>query len=183
MRGSPQRKPAGNRPETITTIDELVRHLREAGAKRVYLSRENAFQDGVISMIATVEVQRSGNEERDDAESETLTGIIDHYSGEPQNESFEREHVTGVFEALGDSVRFASRAWTVDWTVRSAYRDPPAEFTTLYDRGVEYKHGDGFNVRNALFAYERYCERDSLPSERATATSRVDPPDPSNSYW
>lgn len=175
-----QRDSAQGRPKTVTTVDELVRHLREAGAKRVYLSKKEVFQDGQISMIATVDPQRGGNEEREEADSETLAEIIGHYSGECQNDGFERKQVASVFEALGDRVLIASRVWTVDWTVRAAYTDPPVHLTTLYDRDVEFKQGDGFNLRNVLFVYEQYCESDSSPSGHWAATRHADPHD---TYW
>lgn len=170
-------------PKTATTLDELVLHLREAGAKRVYLSKDTAFQDGVISIITTVEQQRGEEHEREDVESETLTNIIDYYSGDDENASDgtpDREHVTNVFETIGDRVRFASTEWTIDWTVRSEYSDPPLNLATLYDRGIEYKLGDGFNLRNVLFVYEQHCECDPSLSEHRAATRSTDP---SGTYW
>lgn len=183
MKGSSHQGAGRNRPESATTLDELVLHLREAGVKRVYLSKDGVFRDDVISIIATVERQRSEDRGREDTEPETLTDIVDHYSGSRQAEGErapERERVRSVFEALGNRVRFASEAWTIDWTVRPTYSDPPVDLTTLYDRGVEYKLGDGFNLRNALFVYERYCEGDSSPSEHRAAARDADP---RGTYW
>lgn len=181
--GARHQRTGRNRSESVTTLDELVLHLREAGVKRVYLSKDDVFQDDVISIIATVEQQRSEDQRREDTEPKTLTDIVDHYSGDRQTEgerTSERERVRSVFEALGNRVRFASEAWTIDWTVRSTYSDPPVDLTTLYDRGVEYKLGDGFNLRNALFVYERYCESDPSPSEHRAATRDADP---RGTYW
>lgn len=126
------------RPPLITP-DELVVHLREAGAKRVYIARD-AFRDGVIPITATYEVTAQ----------ETARG-----SGAATT----REMLRSVFEAIGERLWFHDREWTLDGQVEPAFTDPPADVIPLYDRGVEQKYGKGFNLRNLLFVYETYREQ------------------------
>lgn len=130
--------PTGER-KAVTTPDELVVHLREARAKRVYLSRSDAFYDGVVPLIATYEF--TPEETARGSESEAA-----------------REMLRSVFEAIGDRLWFYDREWSLDWQVEPAFTDPKGDLIPLYDRGVEQKHGDGFNLRNLLFAYEAYRE-------------------------
>lgn len=128
------------RRKAVPTPDELVVHLREARAKRVYLSRSNAFYDGVIPLIATYEY--TPEETARESESEAV-----------------RKMLRRVFDAIGDQLWFYDREWSLDWRVEPAFTDSQADLLPLYDRGVEQKHGDGFNLRNLLFAYEAYREQ------------------------
>lgn len=136
MAWRPESGPTGRRT-TVTTPDEVVRHLREAGAKRVYLARSDAFRSGAIPVVATYE----------------------HTAGEPARESGAaavREMLTSVFDAVGDRVRFHGREWPLDGRVEPAFAEPRTDLLPLYDRGVEHRYGDGFNLRNLLFAYDAY---------------------------
>lgn len=139
MAGESESKSAGQKT-AVTTPDELVRHLREAGAKRVYVSRTETFHDGVIALTATYEF----------TEETTASG--------PDSEGV-REMLRSVFEAIGEQVWFHNRTWPLDWLVKPAFTDPDVALLPLYDRGVEQKHGDGFNLRNLLFAYETYQQQ------------------------
>lgn len=129
------------------TPDELVRHLREAGAERVYFSRADAFRDETIALIATYAFASDETESR----SETA-----------------REMLTSVFEATDDRLRFHGREWTLEWDVEPAFTERPTDLSPLYDRTVERKYDDGFNLRALLFAYEavRETPRDSRDGDR-----------------
>lgn len=139
MGWTPERGSTG-RPTGVTTADELVRHLQEAGATRVYLVRTDAFRDGTIPITATYKL--TPEDSRRNAGSRAV-----------------HEMLTSVFESIGDRLWVQDREWVLDWEVKPAFTEPPADLLPLYDRGVEQKHGDGFNLRNLLFAYEAYLER------------------------
>lgn len=125
----------GARSSAVPTPDELVVHLREAGAKCVYLARDEAFRDGSIPVTATYEFDEDGRQ------SETA-----------------REMLTSVFEGIGDRIRFLDRRWTLEWEVEPAYDEPQLRLVPLYDRRVERRHGDGYNLRNLRFVYEESGE-------------------------
>lgn len=112
------------------TLDRLLVHLREAGARRVYLPKAEAFRDGSLPVVATYEY--------DDGDAPGRAALVD------------------VFESVGDRVRFQDREWDLAWTVDPAYESLRADHVALYDRGVERRCGDGFNLRGAWFAYEQY---------------------------
>lgn len=128
----------GHRP-AVTTPDELVVQLREAGAKRVYLSRTDAFRDGTIPITATYELTP--------ADRPRNSGAAD-----------ERKLLRRVFDAIDDRLWVHGREWTLEWAVEPAFTDPQLELIPLYDRSVEHKHGDGFALQNLLFVYEEYHE-------------------------
>lgn len=128
---------SGERQTPVLTPDELVVHLREAGATCVYLSREAAFRDGMIPITATYEFT---SEDTHDCTGPKLV----------------REMLTSVFEALGDRIWFHDRAWVLEWTVEPAFTEPDLDLIPLYDRRVEQNHGDGFNLWNLLVVYEEY---------------------------
>ncbi|MDX5990229.1 hypothetical protein [Haloferax mediterranei] len=123
----------------MPTPDELVVHLREAGAKCVYLSRERAFREGTVPITVTYEFSREETE--DDTGSEMV-----------------HEMLTSVFDAFGDQIWFHDRKWFLDWSVEPAFTEPELDLIPLYDRRVERKHGDGFNLWNLRFVYEAYRE-------------------------
>lgn len=101
----------------------------------VYVSRERAFSDGTIPLTVTYEYAD------DDPEDGTTSGTV-------------HERLTSVFDAFGDRIWFHDREWDLDGTVEPAFPDPEPDLLPLYDRRVERKHGDGFNLRNILFVYE-----------------------------
>lgn len=143
------RKPAPGPPgrrTTGTTPDELVRHLREAGAKRVYLSRTDAFRDETIPIVATYPY---ADEATDGSRGEAT-----------------RRMLTSVFEATDDRLRFHDREWSLEWRVEPAFDEPRADLSPLYDRTVERKYDDGFNLRTLLFAYEAYRDAIGDSSDR-----------------
>lgn len=127
------------RQSPVSTPDELLVHLREAGAKCVYLSRGRAFRDGTIPITATYEFAS------EDTQDGTEAKLV-------------RELLTSVFDAVGDRIWFHDREWVLEWTVEPAFTDPDLNLVPLYDRRVEQKHGDGFNLWNLLFVYEEYRE-------------------------
>lgn len=128
---------SGERQTPVSTPDELVVHLREEGAKCVYLSRRQAFRDGMIPITATYEFASEDTHDRTGAK-------------------LEREMLTSVFEAIGDRIWFHDREWVLEWTVEPAFTEPQLTLIPLYDRRVEQNHGDGFNLWNLLFVYEEY---------------------------
>lgn len=129
----------GKRSAPVPTPDELVVHLREAGAMCVYLSRGQAFCNGTIPLTATYAF--SSDETRDSSESELVC-----------------EMLMSVFDTIGNQIWFHGREWILDWTVEPAFTDSQLDLIPLYDRRVEQKHSDGFNLRNLLFVYEEYQE-------------------------
>lgn len=128
------------RQQATPTVDELVRHLREAGAKRVYLSWDDAFRDGTVPLLATYAF--ASEETRRTADPDRV-----------------REMLTDVFEATTDNLRFHNREWALEWRVEPAFAESRTDLLPLYDRKMERKYGDGFNLRNLRFAYEMYHER------------------------
>lgn len=140
MSGEFQNRGGPRTASGVTTLDELVLHLREAGAKRVYLSKADAFRTGAIPVIATYEY-------REDAEDVSDTGT-------------EREMMVSVLEAIDDRIWFDTQTWSLEWQVELAFTDPKVDLVALYDRGVEHKRGDGFNLRSVFFVYEQYLEMD-----------------------
>lgn len=133
----------GHLPSILTT-DELLVHLREAGAKRVYLSRTDAFRDGSLPLVATYEFTTAESTH----ESRTAS---------------EREMLESVFDAIDDRLRFHDREWILTWSVEPAFTEPQLDLVPLYDRSIEYKHGDGFNLANLFFVYEEYREMHGEP--------------------
>lgn len=131
--------PTGERT-AVATPDELVLHLQQAGAKRVYLSRPGAFCDGVIPIIATY-------------------AFTPQMAARESGSRVAREMLHSVFEAIDDRLWFHDREWSLEWNVEPAFMDLQTDLIPLYDRGVERKYGDGFNLRNSLFAYEADRER------------------------
>lgn len=131
------------------TPDELVRHLRAAGAKRVYFSRTDAFRDETIALVATYAF----------TPDETPRG------SRPESV---REMLTSVLEGTDGQLRFHGREWTLEWDVEPAFTDHRAALCPLYDRAVERKYGDGFNLRALLFAYEAFRDatRDARDDDR-----------------
>ena len=125
----------GRRPRSVPTPDELVVHLREAGARSVYLAGEAAFRDGTIPITATYEY--AGDDPGGGSASEVF-----------------HQRLRNVFDAIGDRIWFHDREWLLEGTVEPAFTDPPPDLVPLYDRSVERNHGDGFNLRNLLFVYE-----------------------------
>jgi hypothetical protein len=123
------------RSTLATTPDELVCHLREAGATSVYLSRTDAFRGGVLSILATY--------------ATTLDETV--YGTEPETT---REMLRSVFNAIGDRLWFHGREWNVEWDVKPAFDEPRTDLVPLYDRRIERKYGDGFNLWNLYFVYE-----------------------------
>lgn len=131
------RKPktgAGRRSRSVPTPDELVVHLREAGARCVYVSRAKAFQVGTVPITATYELA-------DDAAG-----------GESAAETV-HEQLASVFEAIGDRIWFHDREWDLEGTVEPAFPDQRLDLVPLYDRRVERRHGDGFFIRTLRFVY------------------------------
>lgn len=126
-------------PNAVLTPDELVVHLREAGVKCIYLAREQAFRDGTIPITVTYEF--SSEETQEETGSKRV-----------------REMLIRVLNTIGDQIWFHDRAWLLDWTVEPAFTNPQLNLIPLYDRRVEHKHGDGFNLRNLLFVYEECHE-------------------------
>lgn len=129
-----------DRRTTMLTPDELVRHLREAGAKRVYLSQTDSFRDGSIRITATYEF--AADETARESGSEAV-----------------REMLASVFETTDDRLRFRDREWVLDWAVEPKFTVPRPDLLPLYDRGIERKYDDGFNLRNLWFAYEAFQDR------------------------
>ncbi|UHQ96094.1 hypothetical protein [Natrinema halophilum] len=119
----------------VPTPDELVVHLREAGASGVYLSRNDAFRDGVIPITATFAA--TPGESAYGCES----GAV-------------REMLRSVFESIGDQLRFHGHEWFLEWTVEPAFAEPNTDLFPLYDRRIEQTYGDGFNLWNLVFVYE-----------------------------
>lgn len=125
----------GGRPRSIPTPDELVVHLREAGARSVYVSREGSFRDDSIQITATYEY--ASDEPDHGSSSETV-----------------HELLTSVFDAFGDRIWFHDREWVLDWSVEPAFPESRPDLVPIYDRRVERKHGDGFNLWNLNYVYE-----------------------------
>lgn len=161
----------GPRPRSVPTPDELVVHLREAGARSVYVSRERAFRDGTVPITATYEYTNGYRDSSDDRGSTDDRGSGDHRgSGDDRNSAGGQvpnddrragssaetvhEQLGTVFDAIGDRIWFHDREWALEGVVEPAFPDPQPELIPLYDRHVERKHGDGFNLRNLLFVYE-----------------------------
>lgn len=141
------RNRAGAGPESeVTTLDELVVHLREAGVKRVYLSKPEAFSSGAIPVIATYEYRADST---DDPAGENV-----------------REMLVNVFEAIGERIWFEAQTWALDWEVDVAFTDPPTDLIAVYDRGVERRQRDGFNLRSVHFVYEQYREMERSEPEQ-----------------
>lgn len=123
----------------VLTPDELVVHLREAGAKRVYLSRTDAFRGGAIPITATYEFDDSDSMDGSDSDSV-------------------RKMLTSVFESIGDRLWFHDRSWALEWSVKPAFTEPQLDLMPLYDRGVEQKYTDGFTLGNLHCVYEEWQE-------------------------
>lgn len=119
------------RPARATTLDELVVHLREGGAERASLAAADAFRDGSLPVVAT-------------------------YA--PEGGETARERLVGVFESIGDRIRFEGETWRLAWEVAPVFDEFRPDLVALYDRGVERRYGDGFDVRAARFVYRRYRE-------------------------
>lgn len=129
----------GRRDTAAITPDELLVHLREGGAKRVYLSRTEAFRDGTIPVVATYPVQPS--------------------SGAPLSGGGSiREMLVEVFEAIGGRCWFRDDEWALEWNVEPAFSEQQLDLLPIYDRGIEQKFGDGFVLRNLHVVYEEYTD-------------------------
>lgn len=129
-------RPDRQQPVTITP-DELVVHLREAGATQVYLSRTDSFRDGTISLTATYELPTA----------EATPGAVG---------TAERERMVRVFDAIDDRLWFHDREWALTWEVEPVFREPQLDLIPLYERSIEHKHGDGFVLQNLFVVYEEY---------------------------
>ncbi|WP_226008245.1 hypothetical protein [Natrinema salinisoli] len=141
MTGTSEYRPNG-RGATVTTPEELVLHLCQAGAKGVYLSRTDAFRDGVVPIIATYTP----------TPAETVLDV------DPKTV---RELLQSVFESIDNRIRFHGRECALEWTVEPEFTGPRTDLVPLYDRDVEQKYGDGFNLWNLFFVYEERQESNS----------------------
>lgn len=151
--GRDPRSEIGPRSTAVPTPDELVVHLREAGAKCVYLARDEAFRDGTIPVTATYEFD-------DDTDIRTGTDTRTDRRGTPETETA-REMLESVFEGVGDRIQFHDRQWVLEWSVEPAYDEPQLPLVPLYDRRVERRHGDGYNLQNLRFVYAEQQEQRS----------------------
>lgn len=125
------------RSSIVPTPDELVVHLREAGATTIYLSRTDAFRDDVVPITATYTAP--SQEPAYGPDSETV-----------------RRMLRRVFDAIDDRLRFHGREWVLEWSVEPAFTEPRTDLIPLYDRRIERTYGDGFNLWNLYFVYEEH---------------------------
>ncbi|QFU84620.1 hypothetical protein [Natronorubrum aibiense] len=156
MSWQPEYTPTGlvtTADEFVATPDELLCHLREAGAATVYLARTDAFRDGVIPVVATYGSPPVASDPFTAAET------TDELTTESVPKMLRR-----VFESIGDRLRFHGHEWVLEWDIKPAFTEPRPTLVPLYDRSVEEKYGDGFNLWNLYFVYEE--------SQRDTSTRR-----------
>ena len=126
-----------------TTPEELLIHLREAGASRVLVSRD-AFREGTVSMTVTYPTM----------------GTRGHAEG----------LIRDVFAAVGDELWFLGSPWRLVATVEAAGRRRH-DGLAIYDATMAAKHGEGLNLWNLYFLYEdnHEAEAESGGSRRRDA--------------
>lgn len=128
-------------PESLrTTPEELLIHLREAGARRVLVSRD-AFSDGTVSVTATYPAGGT---------SGFTAGLI-----------------RDVFDAVGHELWFLGSPWRLLASIEPSGPDQHDDRLPLFDATMAAKHGEGLNLWNLYFVYEAHrAERHSGSNPR-----------------